>query len=120
MTKYEILGLSTLDNGGAIDKFDYELGKAIENCRDPNTDTKKVRTVTLTVKLMPDPERKKVGVTYAAASKLPGDSPGEDHVLLTRDKAFVDNARQTFIDGIDEQVGRIEEKFDEKTGEQLP
>ena len=48
-------------NGGAlIEEIDAQLGKIVENLLDPNTDYKKARTMTITLKFTNDDERREV------------------------------------------------------------
>jgi hypothetical protein len=114
MNKFEKASLLTIGGGGAINKFDHELNQAIDNCRDPNTDTNKARKVILEVTLVPDATRQNVAVEYVAKAKLAPDSKGQDQLILTRDKAFVNNAQQLLIDDYEKDVAKLEGR--EETG----
>ncbi len=108
MNNYEEASLIAIGDGQAIKKFDYELKKAIENCKDPNTDAKSTRKIVLEVKLIPDANRENVAVTYQAKSTLASDSAGEGHMILARDKAYINNSRQLLIDDYENDVTEIE------------
>jgi hypothetical protein len=102
---WEEATLLSIGGGQAVAMFDHELRKAIGNCKDPNTDTKQKRKVTLVVELLPDASRQNIGVTYQAKSALASDSAGEDHMVLAQSgKAFVNNAQQLLIEDYDEDV----------------
>jgi hypothetical protein len=107
---YALADLNSLGGGEAVAKFNHELGKAFENCRDPNTDTKAKRKVTLEVTLEPDAKRQKVEVKFLAKSSLAHDSAGVDQVVMTKDKAYVDTARQLLIEDYGKDVADIGDK----------
>jgi hypothetical protein len=86
--EYEMASLETLAGGKAIQQFDYELQKAVENITDPNTGDKE-RTVKLEVKLKPSPDRSQVTVSFQSSSKLAPDNPGITQLWLTRKGAKV-------------------------------
>ena len=56
MEEQEQVSLENLDGGSAIERFNYELQKVIENIHDPNTIPEATRTVSLKVKIKPDKE----------------------------------------------------------------
>ena len=61
---------------GAIkERADYEMARIIDNILDPNTDPKKKRKLVLTLELMPDSERKTIGVSCTAKSTLAATNP---------------------------------------------
>jgi len=62
--------LATLGSGAAAEMFDDELGKALNNIVDVNTDPKAAREVTLKVTIRPNEDRTFGAVTIAASSKL--------------------------------------------------
>jgi hypothetical protein len=68
-TADERLSLATLCNGAAVEKFDVELQRALNNVLDPNTLTQ-ARTVTLKVKIKPNEEKTQVVITADASSNL--------------------------------------------------
>jgi hypothetical protein len=51
------VSLSNIDGGAIIERFDYELKKCLENVMDPNTDSKKKRSITLKITLAPSEDR---------------------------------------------------------------
>ena len=61
---------------GAIkERADYEMARIIDNILDPNTDPKKKRKLVLTLELVPDSERKTIGVNCTAKSTLDATNP---------------------------------------------
>ncbi len=103
--------LETINDGKAINQFNYELKKAIENCQDVNTETGFVRVVTLKVRIKPTDDRQRAAVTFQAESKLAPDAAGTDQMIFSKEGAFISSARQlhfedvTEIDGEDEKEG---------------
>ena len=53
----ENVTLDTIGKGGAQEKFEIELAKVLENIRDPNTEWKGKRKITLTVEFVPKENR---------------------------------------------------------------
>lgn len=51
------LTLATLKGGAAEELFQRELARVLENIRDPNTDAKKARTITLDFSFLPVEDR---------------------------------------------------------------
>lgn len=65
------LTLLNIGNGAAVELFQQELGKALENILDPNTEPEATRTIMLKVKVTPtSEERNQIAVTVEADSKL--------------------------------------------------
>jgi hypothetical protein len=62
--------LATLLGGGAVERFDDEIKRVVENILDPNTEPKAKRSVTLTVTIEPTLERDKGVVVAAVKTKL--------------------------------------------------
>ena len=70
MSDAENVTLLNLGGGVATELFDLELKKVMANIRDTNTDTKKVRRITLTVDFMPLPDRSGMTSQVNVQSKL--------------------------------------------------
>ena len=66
----EELTLTNLGNGGAVELFEEELGKLLENILDPNTDPKAKRKLSLEVTFAPNSDRNEVAIDVACKSKL--------------------------------------------------
>lgn len=76
MTEVTELSLESLAGGGALELFDRELRRVIENIRDPNTPWKGARTVRLELKVAAiDDQREQIGVSTNVTSKLAGPRP---------------------------------------------
>lgn len=64
----EKLSLANLGQGAAIEKFDRELQKVLDNIQDPNTGATAKRSVTLTVSLKPNDDREFADIDIAVKS----------------------------------------------------
>lgn len=80
------MSLKSIGNGAAIELFDVELKRALENIMDPNTEPKKARTITLKVTLKPDEEREYASITIQAVSSLAPIQPYSSHCFLGKDR----------------------------------
>ena len=69
MIREDPVTLTTLANGAALELFDGELSKVVENILDPNTEPDTVREVVLKVKIKPDASRKNAAVYVQVSSK---------------------------------------------------
>ena len=70
MATEQIVSLDTLGSGAAMEMFQDELQRVLDNITDVNTDPKAVREVKLTVKIKPDEGREVGAVTISTASKV--------------------------------------------------
>jgi len=70
MAHLDKLSIAGIADGAAVEALDYELQRALDNIVDPNTPAKGARTVTLTVKIMPEANRDEAKVTFTAKSVL--------------------------------------------------
>jgi len=66
----EQVTLASLADGAAMELFQEEFQKVLENIGDVNTDPRATREVCLKVKIKPNEAREVGGVTIDAASKL--------------------------------------------------
>lgn len=64
------VSLVTINGGAAVEAFDDELRKVLDNIGDPNTKPDFTREVTLTVKISPDEQRRYADVIITAKSKV--------------------------------------------------
>jgi len=64
------LTLDSLAGGGAIEQFHRELDRVLANIRDPNTDPKAVRKVTLKVLIKPNEARDSAAVAVDVTAHL--------------------------------------------------
>lgn len=62
--------LETVNDGAAVELFQRELERVLENIQDPNTDPEKKRRIRLDVEFKPDESRSEGRVTVSAKSKL--------------------------------------------------
>lgn len=70
MKQQEKSSLLDMVQGGVKERVGLEFEKIMDNILDPNTEAKKKRTITLKIEFAPDAERKTIGVSYTASSKL--------------------------------------------------
>jgi len=71
MENYSTVSLSNLKGGAAVEMFDYELKKVLENILDVNTEHKAIREIQLTVKCLPSKnDRRIVDYHIQVKSKL--------------------------------------------------
>lgn len=68
-TEY-VVSLVTLNQGAAVELFDNELKKILENIADQQTDAEVPREIKLSVKIKPDGLRKQASVTLSIDSKM--------------------------------------------------
>ncbi len=64
------LGLENLAEGAALERFNYQLERVLENINDYNTPAETVRETTLTVKIKPNSDRTKAAVSILSKAKL--------------------------------------------------
>lgn len=92
MNDEQFVSLETLGRGSpgevsaAIQLFNLEWQKVLDNCLDPNTDTKPKRSVTLKVTIVPDDDRELCKIEISATSKLASIRPHPTQVFLGRDR----------------------------------
>lgn len=79
------LSLATINDGVAIELFDYELQRVLENIKDPNT-SDKTREVNLKMIVRPSKDRTIGEVEIYCVSKLASLVPAE--VRITIDKSL--------------------------------
>jgi hypothetical protein len=72
--------------GAILEQTDNEMTKILSNILDPNTDPKKVRSLTITVKFKPDESREYVSVEAQAKSNIAPIMPIATRMILEADK----------------------------------
>lgn len=71
--------------GAISERVDYEMSKIIDNILDVNTRASRKRTLTLTLEILPDDERKTLSVRALAKSKLEPTNPVATSLYITND-----------------------------------
>ena len=71
--------------GAITERADYEMSRILDNILDMNTSPTKKRTLTLTIELTPDSERRNIRVATIAKSKLEPTNPVATSLYLTAD-----------------------------------
>jgi hypothetical protein len=64
------LNIGSIANGAAVELFDKSMKAISDNIADKSTDAEAVREITLTFKMKPDEERRRLIVTTSAKCKL--------------------------------------------------
>lgn len=93
----EPVSLATLANGVAVERFDYELNRVLENIADYNTSATALREVTLKIKLKPNEERSFSVVDIHVSSKLSPIKPETTSFYINGSVASEFNPRQETI-----------------------
>lgn len=81
----EKVTLASLRGGAAVEMFDVEMLRVLDNILDPNT-TLQVRSVTLTVKIKPDANRSVGAVEISCGSKLAAPKPAVSQFYMGKDR----------------------------------
>lgn len=81
----ERVTLATLRGGAAVEMFDSEMQRALDNIQDPNTQLT-TRTITLTVKIKPDQNRSIGAVEINCGSKLAAPKPAVSQFYMGKDR----------------------------------
>jgi hypothetical protein len=75
------LSLANLAGGAAIERFDLELNRVLENIADPNTSLKQ-RKISLDVIFKPDDRREGCEITVSCSAKLAGMREYGSHIYI--------------------------------------
>ena len=110
----KIIDLNNFSDGAVAERFNQELQKVLENIADPNTDSKAVRTLTLTLSFKADDKRDVVVTNAIAKSKLAPARAIESKLLMDIDgKGKVTGAElKSGVKGqtrLDVETGEIQE-----------
>lgn len=74
-----------LCRGAMLERFDYEMEKVVDNILDPNTPATKPRSITLTLTLKPDGDRKQIFHETVVKSKVQPTNPISGSVAVMPD-----------------------------------
>ena len=79
--------IMSMARGAFEERVDYEMDKVIQNILDPNTKAtaKRKITLTLTIELTPDDERRTIVVSVTAKSTLAATNPVATALYVTSD-----------------------------------
>jgi hypothetical protein len=78
----EVVTLTTLAGGAAVELFQNELDRVLRNIADPNTDAKGVRKIQLTIAIKPNEDRDMGAVTISATSKMASVKPAPTVIYM--------------------------------------
>jgi len=82
---FEKVSLSNLAGGAAVERFDAELERVLENISSPETKIKKARKITLEVSIVPSADRSLGAISINCTSKLVGMEVFEHSVELVQE-----------------------------------
>lgn len=131
-TTQKFVSLETLGGGAhgrisaAVELFNLEFQRVLDNCLDPNTKPTAKRQVVLTVKLTPDDDRESCVVEISATSKLAAVRPYPTSIFLGKqgDRAVAvehDPKQMNVFQQIEEEKNRRTDKvlpMERKGGEE--
>jgi hypothetical protein len=81
------IDLTNFADGSVAEKFNQELQKVLENIADPNTDPKKVRKLTLTIKVAGNDKREVLDVQVESKAALVPAKAIETKLIMDYDNA---------------------------------
>lgn len=85
MDELKMVSLVNVGGGAAVEKFDEEFRKVLENILDPNTPAKAVRTISLDIKIKPNDNRDYCAVEIGCTSKMSAAKVFETQMFVGRD-----------------------------------
>lgn len=77
-----VVSLVTLKKGAAVELFDIELRRVLENIADPNVDSTAKRKITLTVEFRPSRDGKQAEAAIKCESKIAAVKPAATTVYF--------------------------------------
>ena len=92
-----------LCKGAMLERFDYEMEKVIDNILDPNTPAKKPRSITLTLTLKSDEERRQLFHETIVKPKLQPTNPIAGSVAIVPDH----NGELTVVEMVPQIPGQM-------------
>ena len=72
-------------HGAIMERADYEMAKVLDNILDPNTAPTKKRTLTVSLELTPDADRRQISVKATSKSKLEPTNAVSTSLYITGD-----------------------------------
>lgn len=69
-TRPTAVSLNNIAKGSAVEIFDHNMKKVLENIKDPNTSAKAARSITLKVEFKPYPDRNGAEISVSVASRM--------------------------------------------------
>ena len=76
-----------MGHGLILELADHEMKKILSNIADPNTDPKKMRKLTIELKMVPNEDRSQIVVTSSAKTNL---APNKPQSVTLFNQAYVD------------------------------
>lgn len=86
MEAVEVITLTTIAGGAAVNLFQGELDRVLRNIQDPNTEARATRKITLEISFAPDEERELGEVQVRVSAKLAGMKGAKTRVFFGRHK----------------------------------
>jgi hypothetical protein len=85
LSEYKEVNLNTINSGAAIDLFNEEFGKVIDNIMDENTKADTVREIQISVKIKPNKDRSAASTQIQVKSKMAPLKPHEHFFHFAND-----------------------------------
>lgn len=95
------INLGNINEGAAVDAFDLELRKILENIADLSTVATATRTITLKVDFKPESDRCRVHTEFGVSSKLAGIEKHKSKIFVAR----TDDGALVALDSDPRQMG---------------
>jgi len=107
--EYDEMTLDNIGHGAALEFFERDLKKVLENIRDPNMNPATVRKITIEVSIKPNADLETAGVQVKSKATLAQLKPAESAVFLGADgKAYQSNLRQQQMFDAEGKVKKLE------------
>jgi hypothetical protein len=90
-------------HGAIMERTDYEMKKVLDNILDPNTKAAKKRTLTVTLELLPDDDRRQISVKATSKSKLEPTNAVSTALYITGD---TDTGEATAVEMVPQVPGQ--------------
>jgi hypothetical protein len=110
----ERLNIANIARGALVEQADEEIQKVLDNIKDPNTDPKKVRKVSITITFKPNEKRNLANVNFQTKATLIPALPVETNIVIEKDSR---NGKAVAAEIFSEMAGQL--AFDAGTGEVL-
>jgi len=104
---YHEIDIDTLGGGIIKEKFDFELRKVLKNIQDPNSEAKKIREISIKIKILPSRTRAIGAVEISSSCKLISSKPSHTEIAFQNDngrlRAYESNFDQPGLPGIESE-----------------
>lgn len=91
------MNIGNICEGAVPERFARQVQKILANIADPMTDSEGKRTLTITFKFTPTPDRKAAAVSFTCKSALLEDEPVTGSVFISKGHAYTEDPRQAAL-----------------------